>query len=383
MSPRKGPDLASYFSSAKQSQKLSSAEVEIQQLKAEIEQLRSQGATELETELAQLRQQLQAQSAILTVPIDQIQPNPDQPRQTFLPESIESMSRSLATDGQLQPVILISTEEHYVLFDGERRWRSAKNLNWEHLQAVVISEPQNLHRQALLTSLHREDLTPLDKAEAIVRELAETTGLKSADLPRILATVVRRLNKQKRMNEVVALLHHSPQAQQEGLANLDLEDTEQAVLSLLLDLQLNPASVDANIFPMLSLAEDLKTAIRESGLKGVHAMALQTLNPKNLGVSAQKAKSVRVKATKQVIAEKLSAAQTRKLVAQVRADYQQPETPAGKKVRQITTATGNLRKLDPELLSQANSEQLTELQTLLQQKLAEIEGVLQQHESQA
>jgi len=69
-------------------------------------------------------------------------------------------------------------------------------------------------------------------------------------------------------------------------------------------LTVNPASIDANIFPMLSLAPDLKAAIRESGLKGVHAMALMKLSAKKFGEDREKAQSIRVKTTQRV-AEKL------------------------------------------------------------------------------
>jgi ParB family chromosome partitioning protein len=117
MSTRKAPNLTNYFSAAKQSQQLSQAEEEIQRLKAEIEELRSQGSTELEEQLSALRVQLQSQSGILSISIEEIQPNPEQPRQTFLSESIESMSRSLANDGQLEPIILIQRRD-LVLFDG-------------------------------------------------------------------------------------------------------------------------------------------------------------------------------------------------------------------------------------------------------------------------
>ncbi|WP_258005745.1 ParB/RepB/Spo0J family partition protein [Cylindrospermopsis raciborskii] len=181
MTTRKSPDLTNYFSGAKQSQQLSEAEAEIQRLKAEIEELRSQGSSELEKQLQTLRAQLQSQSGIQYIPLEKIQANPEQPRQTFLSESIESMSRSLVSDGQLEPIILIQ-REHLVIFDGERRWRSAKHLGWQNLQAVIIPEPDALHRKALITSLHREDLNPLDKAEAIVRELATNTSLEPQDI---------------------------------------------------------------------------------------------------------------------------------------------------------------------------------------------------------
>jgi ParB family chromosome partitioning protein len=377
MATRQAPDLTNYFSAAKQSQQLSEAEEEIQRLRAEIEELRSQGSTELEAQLQALRSQLQSQSGVLSITLEQIEPNPEQPRQTFLPESLESMSRSLTTDGQLEPIILIQ-RANLVLFDGERRWRSAKALGWQSLQAVIIPEPTSLHRKALLTSLHREDLNPLDKAEAIVRELATNTDLESQDIPRILSTVVRRLNTQKRMNTVVELMTATAQEQQQGLASMGLDDREQAVLGLLLDLQLNPASIDANIFPMLTLATDLKAAIRESGLFGVHAMALQKLSANNLGKTEEKAQSIRINTTQKVIAEKLSVSQTRKLVSQIISEYTQSSAAARKKDKKVLQAAESLKEVSLEMLGQAELSQLTEFQEVLRQKLAEIEAILKQ-----
>jgi len=380
MTGRKGPNLANYFSGAKQSQQLTEAEEEIQQLKGEIEQLRSRGSIDLEKQLQVLRSQLQSQSGVLSVPVEQIQPNPEQPRQTFSTASIESMCRSLKKEGQLQPIILIQWENSYLLFDGERRWRSAQKIAWKTLQAVVIPEinPLELHRKALLTSLHREDLNPLDKAEAILREVTTHTGIKAQDIPRILSTAVRRLKAQQRMSQVVELMMATTDEQKRGLASLGLESQEQDVLFVLLDLQLNPASIEANIFPMLSLADDLKAAIRESGLFGVHALALSKLSAKNLGQTEAKAKLIRVKTTQKVIDEKLSVQATRQVVSEVIASHTQtpPETP--KKSKQILVAKENLQKLSGKMLVQADHSQLVEFQQVLRQKLTEIEVILKQ-----
>ncbi|NER93801.1 MAG: ParB/RepB/Spo0J family partition protein [Symploca sp. SIO1B1] len=375
MSAQKAPNLNNYFSAAKQSQQLSAAVEEIQRLKAEIEELRNSGSTELEAQLKALREQLQSRAGVVSISLEQIQPNPEQPRQTFLHESISSMSRSLSKDGQLEPIILVERGD-LVLFDGERRWRSAKNLGWQSLQAVIIPEPTALHRKALLTSLHREDLNPLDKAEAIVRELADNTGIDGVDIPRLLSTAVRRLNKQGRMSQVVELMSAAEPEQKQGLASLGLDEQEQAILWLLLDLQLNPASIDANIFPMLSLAVDLKAAIRESGLFGVHALALQKLSAKNLKLSEQKAKSIRVKTTQRVLAEKLSASQTRKLVKEVISAQVASEPTPPRQVKQISLATATLSKLSGEMFDQAEPSQLLELKELLTQKLAQIDEIL-------
>jgi ParB family chromosome partitioning protein len=243
---------------------------------------------------------------------------------------------------------------------------------------VIIPEPTALHRKALLTSLHREDLNPLDKAEAIVRELATNTDIECVDIPRILSTVVRRLNTHKRMSQVVELMRATEEEQQQGLAEMGLDKREQAVLGLLLSLQLNPASIDANIFPMLTLAPDLKAAIRESGVFGVHAMALSKLNAKNLGKSEEEAQLIRVNTTQKVIAEKLSAAQTRLLVKEVLTLHQKADSTLPQTVRQVSKVTGSLQKLSSEMLAAAQLNQLTQLQEVLNQKLAEIEEILQQ-----
>ena len=378
MCTRNTPNLTNYFSGAKQSQQLSEAEEEIQRLRAEIEELRDKNSAELERQLEELRTQLQSQIGILSIPIEQIEPNIEQPRQTFLPESLESMSRSLTSDGQLQPVILIQRENHLLIFDGERRWRSVKALGWQTLEAVIIPEPTGLHRKALLTSLHREDLNPLDKAEAIARELSTIIGLELQDISRILSTVVRRLNSQKRITSLVDLITADAKKQEKELESLDLSDSERAILSLLLDLQLNPASIDANIFPMLSLAEDLKLAIR-AGLKGVHAMALQKLSAKNLGLIEQKAKSIREETTHKVIVEKLSVVVTRKLVAEVIASESKLGVTKKTKKKVVSQASSRLQQLSLELLKQANPAELMELEEVLRHKLVEIEKVLKQN----
>jgi ParB family chromosome partitioning protein len=164
-------DMDNLFSGAEQIHKLEKAETEIMQLKEEIEQLREFSSTDLETPIERLRQELKSQSGVLEIPIAQIFPNPSQPRQTFLEESVQSMAHSLLRDGQLQPVILSEQGEQYLLFDGERRWRGARELGWETLKSVIIPKPEALHRQALLTSLHREDLNPSIKPKPLFLKL--------------------------------------------------------------------------------------------------------------------------------------------------------------------------------------------------------------------
>jgi ParB family chromosome partitioning protein len=373
MANRKAPDIANYFSGAKQNQQLSEAEQEINQLKAEIENLRASGSDEMEIQLSTLKEQLRSQSGVTDIAIEMILQNPDQPRRTFLADSIEAMSQSLSNDGQLSPIIVIPQNESYLLFDGERRWRAAKSLGWETIRVVTMDAPDDLHRKALLTSLHREDLNPLDKAEAIIREIAGNVDIKAEDIPRTLSTVIRRLNKQKRLTDVMKTLSDD---QSEALADEAISETERTVLLVLLELQLNPASVDANLLPMLGLADDLKDAIRNLGLKGVHAITLQKLSAKNLNLSQAKAKRVREDVTKKVVQENLSVLQTRKIVNEAITKYSPSQESTSDANKQLGKIKQSVNLISPDLLTSVDADSLRDVYDLLKQKMTEIESLL-------
>lgn len=371
-------DMDNLFSSANQVHQLSESEEKIQQLTAEIERLRqAPDATELETELERLRDQLAQSGGIREVAIALIEPNPDQPRQTFTAESIEGMAASLERFGQLQPAIVMEAADKFLLFDGERRWRGARQLGWESLQVVVIPSKTQLHREALLTSLHREDLNPLDKAEAILKEIVQNTQLEPEQIIRELASVMRRLSKHGKLPHLTELVSASSETQTQGLDALELSENERTLLLELLKLQLNPASVSANIFPMVSLFDDLKEAMRNSGLKGFQAVALNQLSPKNLNVKPKKAATIRAQVTAQVLEENLSVAKTRTLVKQILQQHSTAKLDPISK-RAIATATKTLDKLSLEILSSAQPEELEQLQQQLRDKLEEISRLMEE-----
>ena len=377
MASRKAPNIADYFSGAKQTQQLSNAEEEIAQLKTEIERLRASGSEEVEIQLSTLKEQLKSQSGVVDLEISKIIQNPDQPRRTFLNESIRAMAQSLASDGQLSPIIVIAQQdEKHLLFDGERRWRAAKDIGWSTIKAVTMDAPKDLHRKALLTSLHREDLNPLDKAEAIIKEISLNAGLKADDIARVLSTVIRRLNKQKRLSEVMANLSSNNSSQNVESDDNYVNESEHTILKILLELQLNPASVDANLLPMLGLADDLKEAIRNLGLKGVHAIALQKLSAKNLNLSQAKSKRLREDLTKKVIQENLSVLQTRKLVNEAIAKYSPSPESTINANKQLGKIKQSVDLISSDLLRSADPTSLRDVYDLLKQKLTEIESLI-------
>jgi ParB family chromosome partitioning protein len=115
-----------------------------------------------------------AEPSIVELPVDAIMPNPKQPRKDFDDKALRDLSESLKQSGLLQPVVVRRVGEGYQLVVGERRWRAAKMAGIERIPAVVreASDAQSLEL-ALVENLLREDLNPMEEAEAYQRLLAE------------------------------------------------------------------------------------------------------------------------------------------------------------------------------------------------------------------
>ena len=115
---------------------------------------------------------LEAQAIELA--IDTIAPNPNQPRKAFDDNKLHDLSASLGQTGLLQPVIVRRVGQGYQLIVGERRWRAAKLAGLKKIPAIIreATDAQSLE-MALVENLLREDLNPMEEAEAYQRLIAE------------------------------------------------------------------------------------------------------------------------------------------------------------------------------------------------------------------
>ncbi|MCK4889524.1 MAG: ParB/RepB/Spo0J family partition protein [Candidatus Aminicenantes bacterium] len=104
----------------------------------------------------------------IEVDIDNIYPNPYQPRKKFRKEKILELAASLKENGMIQPVVLYRDSNKYFLLVGERRWRSAQQLKWEKIPAIVKDvTPKEVMVAALVENVQREDLNAVEIAEGI------------------------------------------------------------------------------------------------------------------------------------------------------------------------------------------------------------------------
>jgi ParB family chromosome partitioning protein len=122
-------------------------------------------------------------NSVVTVPIDRIQANPDQPRKTFTPESLEELARSIEERGIIQPILAEEQEDgSYTIIAGERRFRAATMAGLTVVPVLpgVFSEDEKLEI-ALIENIQRQNLTPIEEARAY-RELMERSSLSQEEL---------------------------------------------------------------------------------------------------------------------------------------------------------------------------------------------------------
>jgi ParB family transcriptional regulator, chromosome partitioning protein len=119
---------------------------------------------------------------LLEVPVNGILPNPKQPRTHWDEDEINALAASIREVGILQPIVVRKAGAGYELVAGERRLRAAKVAGMATVPVVVRdTDDADLLREALIENIHRQDLGPIELAEAF-RQLLEDLGLKQEEL---------------------------------------------------------------------------------------------------------------------------------------------------------------------------------------------------------
>lgn len=117
-------------------------------------------------------------SQMAEIAVKDIVPNPTQPRREFDEEALAELADSIRTLGVIQPVTVKPTSEgHYIIISGERRWRAAQMAGLESLPAYIREvDDTNLHAMALVENVQRQDLNAIEIALSLQR-LVDECGL--------------------------------------------------------------------------------------------------------------------------------------------------------------------------------------------------------------
>lgn len=106
---------------------------------------------------------------VLDIDVDDISPNPYQPRKTFDPEALQELSDSIVRHGLLQPIVVIEKDDGYLLVAGERRLRAHKLAGLENIKCVVADvdiDESRLRELALIENIQRENLNAMELAHS-------------------------------------------------------------------------------------------------------------------------------------------------------------------------------------------------------------------------
>lgn len=194
------------------------------------------------------------ESELRPIPVDQIDPNPFQPRRHFPVAEIAALADSVRQHGVLQPILVRSVGDRFQLIAGERRLRASIEAQVHDIPARIMElDDQRVFELAMVENLQREDLNAIDKAVAFREYLSRYGG-----------------------------------TQEELAGKLGLD-----------------RSTVSNLIRLLELPEDVQFAVRDNEISQGHARAL-------LGLPDAES---RIAACRRVIAERLSVRQTEALVA--------------------------------------------------------------------
>jgi len=113
-------------------------------------------------------------NGMVELDIDRIQRGKFQPRQVFEPESLQELADSIRAQGIVQPIVVRPEGKHFELVAGERRWRAAQLAGLQKIPAVIRElDSKSAAAIALIENIQREDLNPLEEAQAYFRLIEE------------------------------------------------------------------------------------------------------------------------------------------------------------------------------------------------------------------
>ena len=185
--------------------------------------------------LGALLPELSEGSRVQQIPVADIEPNPFQPRMNLDEAGIEELKRSIQEKGVIQPIVVRRLEGgRYQIVIGERRWRAVKEAGMETIPAIVrdVSSVEEMIELALVENIQREDLNPIDEANAY-KVLMEECNLTQEEVAKRVgkdrSTVANLLRLLKLPDEVQERILDGELSMGHARALLSLDDPEEQV----------------------------------------------------------------------------------------------------------------------------------------------------------
>ncbi|EOI0208259.1 ParB/RepB/Spo0J family partition protein [Campylobacter jejuni] len=175
----------------------------------------------------------------IMIEIDQISPNPFQPRKNFDQEALDELANSIKEFGLIQPIIVFKKNNKFILIAGERRLRAVKALGKKEILAFIADIDENKLRElALIENIQRENLNPIELANSY-KDLMQVHKITQENLAELIhksrtqiTNTLRLLNLDIRTQELIASGKIS-QGHAKVLVGLDQKDEKMLVDSII------------------------------------------------------------------------------------------------------------------------------------------------------
>lgn len=221
--------------------------------------------------LPHLSQPVESQGNQTTVvPIEEIHPNPNQPRKVFDDESLSELADSIKEKGILQPLLLRRVSGAYQIVVGERRWRAAMKAGLKHVPILLkdVSDVEAIET-ALVENLQREDLDPLEEAASfhrLIEEYGYTQEKIAARIGRQRPSVANALRLLRLAEPVKTLVAEGKLSAGHARALIGLpEDKQQRLAHMIIERKLNVRQAE-NIVNRMRERKSAKASGASTGL---------------------------------------------------------------------------------------------------------------------
>ena len=220
------------------------------------------------------------------VNITKVEPNREQPRKNFDEDALEELADSIKQFGLLQPILVQDRKTYYEIIAGERRWRAAKKAGLKEVPVIIKNlTEQEIVEIALIENIQREDLNPIEEAQAYKRLLTEF-NLKQDEVAERVAksrtAVTNSMRLLKLCDDVQQMIIAGMISTGHARALISIEDSEQQyqIAQQIFDEKLSVRDVEKLVKNLGKPAKAKKTVMTDKSLEAVYQDIEENLKQK-------------------------------------------------------------------------------------------------------
>lgn len=226
------------------------------------------------------------QSGETIVNITKVEPNREQPRKNFDEDALEELAESIKQFGLLQPILVQDRKTYYEIIAGERRWRAAKKAGLKEVPVIIKNlTEQEIVEISLIENIQREDLNPIEEAQAYKRLLTEF-NLKQDEVAERVAksrtSVTNSMRLLKLCDNVQQMIIDGMISTGHARALISIEDSEQqyVIAQQIFDEKLSVRDVEKLVKNLNKPAKIKKTVVTDQSLEAVYQDIEENLKQK-------------------------------------------------------------------------------------------------------